>query len=278
MRGVGQAGTRSTLGTLYEFWTLDPLLELGSRAALLAVHEPRRFRSVSTGTLDRLARVRYRTGTDLDFLSGEQRAQLVTPILGESDGMTHADGTDPMARATASIRARAADFVNRQSNTGEGQLRVAFRDSLTSLQSVMKSLSGTTLTHVTTLLKNNFNQIMPIYRDAPFAATIGMKPAPKDPWPRELDLDSDGAALVAHIARETGFANGWLSEDRIVALQRTASLGALMLDHVEHNQALLTNDDETDLGMSVAYRWRMALEDLVRSETAVNVPATSLRV
>ena len=125
----GAPTRNSQLAVLYELWTLDVVSDVGVVAGTVFSTRPQQFKNVGAATVETLGVLRYRTGYDEEHLAAEQRAAVCTPLLGVSDGIRHGDTGVAFHQAALGLRQAAADFVQRSFDSGEQQLRNAFRDA-----------------------------------------------------------------------------------------------------------------------------------------------------
>lgn len=253
------------LDHLYERWTLDVLPELAPAAAALFAGRPQRFKQVGQGVSASLARFHYRTGHDEDHLDDERRRALLAPLLGDSDGRPHTDEGSEFHRAAAAVRRAAADFVQRSEDTGEAQMRAAFRDALTTFQRYLTGLQGAVVDHAVARTRGYFDAAVGVFQDRGFAGGFGLPPASSGgTWPFGLDLDGDGAVLVEEIGIQ-GVTAGFLSADTadqqtFIVTQRIGHFGRLTIGGALAGGE--PDDERTDAVIGDAYRWWTALREL----------------
>jgi hypothetical protein len=252
------------LGRLYERWTLDVVPAVAPAAAALFRDRPQRFKRIGADVIAALARFHYRTGHDEAHLDSAMRASLVAPLLGESDGVVH-DDTSDFHRAASAVRLAAVDFVQRSEDTGEGQLRAAFRDTLTTLERYLSSIQGAGVANADLRLASYFDAMVDVFQDVGFAAGFGLPPAPSEgEWPFELDLSGDGAVLVATVAEEAEGADLPLArtadQHTFIVVQRIGHFGRRTIEGAGF--AADRTDEQIDALIDDAYRWWTAMRNL----------------
>jgi len=254
----------AALDDLYERWTLDVLPELAPAAGALFAGRPQRFKQVAS-SVSALARFHYRTGHDEDHLDDERRRALLAPLLGDSDGRPHADEASEFHRAAGAVRRAAADFVQRSEDTGEAQMRAAFRDALTTFQRYLTSLQGAVVDHAVARTKGYFEAVVGVLQDPGFAGGFGLPPAPSGGrWPLALALDGDGAVLVEEIGTQAvtaGFLSAETADQRtFIVVQRIGHFGRLTIGGALAGDE--PDDGRIDAVIGDAYRWWTALREL----------------
>jgi hypothetical protein len=260
----GAPTRNSQLAELYELWTLDVVSDVGVVAGTIFAMRPQQFKNVSATTVETLGVLRYRTGFDEEHLSADQRAAVCTPLLGASDGTRH-DGTGvAFHQAAQGLRQAAADFVQRSFDSGEQQLRNAFRDASRSFAAYLTGVDGAVVQSAVLRLAQNFDDVVGVLRDGSFTGGLGLPAAPGDPWPRFGDLDGDGAALVQALDHEGASAgittHEPLDEAEFVVIQRIADQGAASIDAVIADPGF-PDDAAADAAINGVYRWWSALRD-----------------
>jgi hypothetical protein len=254
-----------TVGRLYERWTLDVLSALAPAAAAIFKARPQRFKNLNSDVVAALARFHYRTGYDENHLDIALRRTVMIPLLGESDGIAHEDDAE-FHRAATAVRLAAIDFVQRSEETGEAQLRAAFRDTLTTFARYLSSIQGAGVQNASLRIQPYFDAMRSVLQDAGFAGGFGLPPAPSaSDWPFELDLSGDGAVLVAEIGEQAVALDIPLpksaDQQTFVVLQRVGHFGRRTIDGAIA-AAPDDTDPETDALIDDAYRWWTALRNL----------------
>jgi hypothetical protein len=261
---VGDQERATQVAVLYELWTLDVIPDLGVAAGVVFARHPQQFKNVVQATADSLALLRYRTGYDDQHLDANQRSELCTPLLGASDGTRHAEAAAAFHQAAAGLRQAAVDFVQRSFDSGEEQLRNAFRDAAKSFHGYLSGVEGAVAESAVRRLVTHFDQIVTVLRDQRFSGGLGLPPAPSAPWPRFGDLDGDGAALVEALDREASEAGLTtrtpLDQAEFMAIQRIADQGAASIDAILADPTL-DSDAAADAAINGAYRWWTAIRD-----------------
>jgi hypothetical protein len=254
-----------SIGRLYERWTLDVLSALAPAAAAIFKARPQRFKRVGPDVVAALARFHYRTGHDEDHLDPAMRRELLMPLLGESDGIVHED-TAEFHRAATAVRLAAVDFVQRSEETGEAQLRAAFRDTLTTFERYLSSIQGAGVQNADLRTQPYFDAIVDVLQDQAFASGFGLPPAPAaGNWPFDLDLSGDGAVLVEEIGAQAAAsevpAAKTADQQTFIVAQRVGHFGHRTIDGAASAAPGDTNQ-QTDALIDDAYRWWTALRNL----------------
>ena len=253
-----------SVGRLYERWTLDVLPALAPAAAAIFRTRPQRFKRVGPDVVAALARFHYRTGYDEDDLDAAGRRALLLPLLGESDGIVHDDEAE-FHRAATAVRLASVDFVQRSEDTGEAQLRAAFRDTLTTFERYLSSIQGAGVRNADLRTRSYFDAMVGVLRDTGFASGFGLPPAPATGnWPFDLDLSGDGAVLVEEIgdqASSDAAPAKTADQQTFIVVQRIGHFGRRTIDGAT-GTAPDDTDQETDALIEDAYRWWTALRNL----------------
>jgi hypothetical protein len=252
------------VAVLYELWTLDVISDLGAACGFVFARHAQQFKNVSTATADGIAVLRYRTGYDDQHLDASQRSDLCTPLLGASDGTRHDDAAAAFHQAAGGLRQAAVDFVQRSFDTGEQQLRNAFRDAAKSFRAYLTGVEGAVAQSAVRRLGTHFGDVVTVLRDPQFSGGLGLPPAPNGTWPRFGDLSGDGAALVETLDRDASEAGLTtrtpVEQAEFIAIQRIADQGAASIDAV-FADATMTTDAGADATINGAYRWWTAIRD-----------------
>ena len=269
--GDGAAG--STIAGLYERWTLDIIPCLGQACAALCRDYPQEFKKVPAGTLATLADLRYRTGYDSNYLDEQARKALLMPVLGDSDGAKGSERLGPFHKSADALRSRAKDFVQRVYDTGEEQLRDAFRDAATGFRKYLTTVDGNVVADANERQQKHFDDVVRIMQTAEFAAGLGLPPAPPAPWPLGRSWDGDGAMLVYAVSRRALASEGKsvVTDEEFLQIQRIASYGAETSEIVLTNDQIWTDNREADNAISLAYRWWTSIAELT------GTPGSSIR-
>lgn len=252
------------LERLYERWTLEVVPALAPAAAALFKGRPQRFKQVGAPVVESLARFHYRTGYDDTHLESMQRQALIAPLLGESDGIVHEDMSE-FHRTAGAVRMAAVDFAQRSEQTGEAQLRAAFRDTVTTFARYLTSILGAVVDHALLRTEPYFDEMVTVLQSGPFAGGFGLPPAPSGgTWPFELELDGDGAVLIEEIGDQAASADiatpRRADQAMFIITQRIGHFGRRTIQGTLASSDL--NDAETDALIDDAYRWWTALRNL----------------
>jgi hypothetical protein len=258
---------RPVIADLYERWTLDIIPCMGQPCAVLCRDHPQEFKRVPAATLVTLGDLRYRTGYDSNYLDEQGRKALLMPVLGDSDGAKDRERSGPFHRSADGLRSSAKDFVQRVYDTGEAQLRDAFRDAVTTFQKYLTTVDGTVVADANMRHKKHFNDVVGILQTKEFAAGLGLPQAPESPWPLSRSFDGDGAMLVYAITKRAHASDekSVITDEEFLQIQRIASYGAETIEAVLTKADIYTNDTTTDDVISLAYRWWTSLTELTEA-------------
>jgi hypothetical protein len=264
------AGSPPTIANLYERWTLDIIPCLGQPCAALCRDYPHEFKRVQSTTLDTLANLRYRTGYDSRYLDEQGRKALLMPVLGESDGAMGGERSGAFHQSADALRCRAKDFVQRVFDTGEAQLRDAFRDAATSFKNYLTAVDGTVVADADIRLTGHFGDVVTVLQEQQFAAGLGLPPAPAPPappavgWPLRETWDGDGAMLIYAVTKRAQASGGApvVTDVQFLQMQRIATYGAQTIEAVLNVPTIWTNNAITNEAISLAYRWWTSIAEL----------------
>jgi hypothetical protein len=250
---------------LYELWTLDIVPEIGRTAAKVFETNPTQFKRVPPNIVGLLARLHYQTGYNESYLTISQRLGLVRPLLGESDGTDHSDEMSKFHQAATGLRKAAVDYVQRSFDTGEPQLRNAFRDAAKTMYAYLTVLEGGVTTSALARLSTHFGDAVTVLQSVEYCSGLGLPPAPAGRWPRFGIVDGDGAAVIAELAHrairdDESTPVMQIGVTKFLATQRVADYGAASLDEVLLDP-VMEDDARADEVINTVYRWWTALRD-----------------
>ena len=258
------AQRRNDTANLYELFTLEIIPGLGTIMAKTFETNPKQFKNVPPDISATLARLHYRTGHDEYYLESGQRQNLVGPLLGTSDGIRDAERSAPFHQAAIGLRQAAVDFVQRSFDTGERQLRNAFRDAAKTLYAYLTNVEGAVANNALGPLDTHFADVVSVLGNAEYCGGRQLPPAPSGAWPRSGDFDGDGAALVEELSQraiaDALSTSVWTSVAQFIAVQRVADYGAATLDEVLLDPQM-DGDERADEVINLAYRWWTAIRD-----------------
>lgn len=264
MAADGGPARTSAVAVLYELWTLEVVIDLGVVCGSVVSGGAQQFKGLSATTADDVALLQFRTGYDERHLDATQRSGLCTPLLGASDGTRHEDTTAAFHQGATALRQAAADFVQRSFDTGEQQLRNAFRDASRSFGAYLDGVDGAVVESAARRLDSHLDEVVTVLRDRQFSGGLGLPPAPAAPWPRLGELSGDGAALVRALDHQGS--DGGLTtrppvdEAEFLTIQRIADQGAAAIDAVLADPGF-PDDGDADTAINGVYRWWTALRD-----------------
>ena len=249
---------------LYELWTLDIVPAIGSRAAEIFETNPKQFKRVPPSITHVLARLHYQTGYNESYLSISQRIGLVGPLLGQSDGTDHSDETSKFHQAATGLRKAAVDYVQRSFDTGERQLRNAFRDASKTMYAYLTVLEGGVTTSALGRLSTHFRDVVTVLQSVEYCSGLGLPPAPTGRWPRFGMVDGDGAAVIEELTHrvipDELMTVAQIDVEKFLAIQRVADYGAASLDEILVDPTM-EDDARADEVINIVYRWWTALRD-----------------
>jgi len=258
--------SREPVSELYEMWTLDIVPAIGVTAARAFEMNPKQFTRVPSEIVDVLSVLHFRTGRDEKHLDTSQRLGVLTPLLGPSDGFP-SDDSSMFHQAAVGLRKAAVDFVRRSFNTGERQLRDAFRDASLTMFTYLTEIQGAVTDNALARISTHFNDVVSILKNAEYCSGLGLPPAPTGPWPRFGVVDGNGATLIAELSHRVGPDESPqvppMGVTEFTAVQRIADFGATSLDAVLRDPAMSDNA-QADEVIDTVFRWWTALRDSKR--------------
>lgn len=254
---------RAAISDMYARWTLDCVIEASSAVAADFVRRPRQYASVEDGdTLKHLEDLWYRSGNDPSFPDSNQRLMIFTPLLGPSDGKAgeHASQFHDDSRA---LRERARAFSERQVQTGEDNLRQAFRDEVDTFGSYLIALvSNSVVENGDRQTLNVFSISASILRDEKIAGVFGRPKVNSRRWPLDDNFEEQGARLIEEISKTLEISQRTIVQSQFIVMQRIALYGALTINGVVTAKSG-GNQGNIDGLIQLAYSWKTALDALV---------------
>jgi hypothetical protein len=197
----------------------------------------------------------------------QQRASIIVPFFGQSDGKPSAGATSLFRSAAQGVRSAAMAYSERAYDTGEPMLRQAFMNAAQHFQAYLSTLRGSVADRARYDTEPMFNQCAAVLRSDAIVQAFGLPPAPEGwPLPERFDrpdgyLSGDGAYLIDEVSRLLQVAGGPVTQQQFLALQRAAVAGALTIQFVLEGQHERAEDRLREL-IGVAYTWATALRDL----------------
>lgn len=239
---------------LYAYAQLDCLVELARHVARDFFARPHLYTEIAAaGTVQALAQLDSRIGTEEFFLSREQRAAIFVPVFGGGEA------GDDFARLRDGLLEAAAAFAEWSQATGIPMLRERVRTAHRPFREYLTGVTGasTAWSRVKALPKLADELAYPILRDKNVIAVFGLTRAPVTDWP--FKEDANGDKVVEEISRELGTdSKPPLTREAFSGLQRVALRGAEALAAVIDIQE--DADDATLAEMITrSYTWHAAL-------------------
>ena len=133
------SGNRAVAGLLFYKEELDCLIDLAHCISLDFFDRPQLYRDVGADVVRDLTELRARYGYREDFLSREQRHQILTGIFGADED---ASGADSFSALRDQLLAAVAAFVERVFNTSEQMLRAAVRIMHVYIKDYLQDVTG----------------------------------------------------------------------------------------------------------------------------------------
>ena len=263
-----------TIARLYQRWTLDCVVEIVWSISHDFYSRPRQYRLVSEDTSDILQDFLYLTGTDSGFPDLQKRKMIYGPMLGPSDGRV-GEHTSQFHMNSRALRKKADDFTNRVFDSGEENLRRAFRDEAITLRSYLETLrSNSVVENVDRQTQNIFEKAVQVLRDEIITGVFGRPPASLENWPLGETFDTNGAQLIEEVTRVLETYTATVDHSQFIVMQRIADFGARTIEAIL--DADLTPDRpsaEINQVIQLAYSWKTAL-DALNSQSATLEIAT----
>jgi hypothetical protein len=264
---------RQTAG-LYFYQLTDCLIELAYQVSADFRARPQLYRRLGERTPAALARLNAKYGTDVDFLSTDQRNAIYLPVFGSWDGPP--TGNDSFGPLRDSLIAAAKAFAERASDTGIGTLRASFVTAHRPFKDYLVALHGDSVrfSKDVALAELTEKNAYPILRDLGVAAVFGVtRTHPPTEYPYATDPEED--VLVEQISTSlSGDGVMRYTRERISNLQRAALRGAeaiaAAVDFEEAREEVA--DGRLDALITRFYTWGTALDTL---SSATTVPPQS---
>lgn len=179
-------GEGHELAALYAYAKLDCLVRLAHLVSVDFFKRPEYYKEFRDPDIaNALAQLRARYGSDENFPSEEQRAQMLSPLFEDSSG--------DFARARDALLSAAATYSEWGQATGQAMLREAVRTTHETFLGQLTLFNGVS----SRWSRNNaFPKITSglsyrILREAGVAGVFGVTNPPGDDWPYREDANGD---------------------------------------------------------------------------------------
>jgi hypothetical protein len=252
----------SILGSTYAMWTLDGLDEIAYAVSVDFITRPNAF--VGSDIPSDIVLLRMAYGIDPEFPNTAQRAAMMMPILGKSDGLK----LDASGASTQFYAARqpfldaCTAFAERAVDSGIPMLEGRVRSAVNGLRDYFKKFDGQSARASAAQIAAFFTKATRILRSSGVSTVYGVSHVDKD-WPLS-STDPNGALLVQAASVVLPVAPDYrLSYQKFLALQRVAQAGMTALP-----QALtvdIQNEGDLQSLISNGYFWVTTLQDLQKA-------------
>ena len=262
------------VGQLYGQWTLDGLTELAYAISQDVINRPQLYRSEDIP--DEITALRMCYGSGANYPNASQREAMMSPVLGQSDGLLVARTPSPSPFDIARKRFldAVADFAGRIPNAESSVLGESVRSSATLLRSHFEAVRGKSLSMTTHRIDSLFDLATSILKTPGVFRVFGIQQIEAG-WPLKSG-DLEGAKFIENVGATLFLAGeSRLSFANFVLLQQAAQEGAQTI-------RLLLSDEEISEQynhelVSRAFRWHIALRELRNfSQPKVSQPRLKL--
>lgn len=269
---------RGLVAELYPRWTLDVVVRLVEEGiAIDFVKRPRQYKEVPPDIAEILENFWFRSGTDPGFPNLQKREMILFPILGQSDGVL-GEHTSEFHMVSTALRGAATAFTTRVFDTGEENLRQAFRDAAITFRSYLRPFEdNAAVANGKRQIRNMFDGAVRVLLNRQVTGVFGRPPADTANWPLGSSFDENGALVIKYVSEALETTMGPVSKSQFIVMQRIADFGERTI------RGLLEADFDTagpiDELIQFTYRWYTALMEL-RSMgiTTGNMPTRSMEM
>lgn len=257
----------------YARWTLDCVIDSAVLISEDYAKRYRQYRAVLEDTSSLLMDFRIRTGSDPQWPNSVQRAAILTPFLGTSDGKPGSDRGTPFQEIASGLRMAAIAYSERVYDTGEPMLRQAFIDTARHFRAYLSTLSGSVIQAARTQTELMFNRATKVLSTEGVTHAFGLPPAPAGSWPLPVDfkgadfLDGNGAYFIEEVYRVLQPPGVSFKQQQFLVLQRVAVAGARTMDGILRDHHEKDEDAVRDL-IGHAYTWSTAVRHLAGGRIA----------
>jgi hypothetical protein len=263
---------------LHFYKELDCLIDLAYCVSLDFFDRPQLYRDVGGDVVRDLTELRVRYGYREDFLSREQRHEILAGVFGGDEGTSGPPSAVAVSAADSfpalrdQLLAAVAAFVERVFNTSEQMLRAAVRVMHVYLKDYLQDVTGAS---VRWSRKVGFPAITArsyrILRDPQIAGRFGVNREPGPDWP--VAVDANGSKLVEQISgtpmrvQTEHISRGEFNDKQQLALRGAEAL-ATIIDYGGEPDV-----SSVDLLITRCYIWYAARGRVLRLPIAVPRPA-----
>jgi hypothetical protein len=267
---------RAVAGLLF-YKELDCLIDLAYSVSLDFFDRPQLYRDVPDDVVRDLTELRARYGYREDFLSGEQRHEILAGVFGGDEGTSGPPSgvlvstADSFPALRDQLLAAVAAFVERVFNTSEQMLRAAVRVMHVYLKDYLQDVTGASVRWSRTV---GFPAITTrsyrILRDPQIAGRFGVNREPGPDWP--VAVDANGSKLVEQISgtpmrvQSEHISRGLFNDKQQLALRGAEAL-ATIIDYGGELDA-----SSVDLLITKCYTWYAARGRVLQLPIAVPPP------
>jgi hypothetical protein len=252
VEGASQS-SRSPIAVLYQRSVLDPMVEVARAISHDFVRRPRHYRRIPEKLAAILDGFRIRTGSNPEWPSAAQRADLFAPLFGNSFRSTSTD-----------LRRAAVAFTERKIEINPDPLEDRLRNAAVAFRAYLKPIEGQAVSAADNETGPAFGSAIEVFQNTEVASLFGLPPAPGGNWPLdgalEADVSSaDGAFLVEEIQRSLVLPSA-ITQHQFILLQRIAYYGALTIAGVLEDGAARNEAAWVRALVRYAYGWETALQ------------------
>lgn len=249
--------SRHTLGSLYQRYVLDRVVEVARHISHDFIRRPRHYRAVPENTAEILQGFRIRTGSDPAWLSSEQREVVLGAIFGRA-----------FHSASAGLRSASVVYEDRGTDKS-ADLIEQVRNEAAAFHTYLKGIEGRAILMADKETDKVFRSAIEVIRNKEVAAAFGLPPVTEEHWPSlepgKEDRDSSaGANLIVEVRRSLGLtsARPLVTSYHFLMLQRIAHYGALTMESTLKDAGSRSDNHTQDLARN-AYHWEKALQRLL---------------
>jgi mersacidin/lichenicidin family type 2 lantibiotic len=249
-----QATSQSHIAALYQRSVLDPIVEVARTISHDFVRRPRDYRAVPENIAGILKGFRILTGSNAEWLSATQRANIFAPLFGAA-----------FCSNSIGLRSAAVAFAE-QGAEGNPALLESVRDAVVAFRGYLKSVEGRVTSEAERETAPVFRNAIEVLRNEAVAGVFDLPAAPGGNWPLDEASKADaGAYLIEEIQRALDLSSirPAMTRDRFTLLQRVAHNAALTITGVLDDADGWDTADRIDALVQNACGWEKALQELL---------------
>jgi hypothetical protein len=255
------------LAGIYFFQVLDCLVDLAYKISADFRKRPQLYRDLGQPSLaEVLARLNAKYGTEVNFLSGNERREIYLPIFGSWNGSS-SSGNDSFARLSNDLVRASSAFAQGASDAGLSIFRKAVRTSVTPFANYLLGLHGDSVILSKDVLSDLTDKTCyKILRNQEIAAIFGVPKLGGVEYPYGTDPAED--LLVEQICLQLPWqvdnvSQLSLTREAISDRQRAALRGAeAIATIIDFGLEQSPGDADLDLLAGKCYTWGTALASL----------------